>query len=94
MGSLGAYQGNRRQLISGLALTVGLGVIFVGLQADEYAHAYNDLGLTLNSGIYGATFFLLTGFHGFHVTMGTIMLAVILARSILVFTPKPFCFRL
>ena len=61
----------------------------MGLQADEYAHAYNDLGLTLNSGIYGATFFLLTGFHGFHVTMGTIMLAVILARSIKGhFTPK------
>ena len=82
-------KGNRLQLISGLALTVALGVIFVGLQADEYAHAYNDLGLTLNSGIYGATFFLLTGFHGFHVTMGTIMLAVILARSIKGhFTPK------
>ena len=66
-----------------------IGGDFVGLQADEYAHAYNDLGLTLNSGIYGATFFLLTGFHGFHVTMGTIMLAVILARSIKGhFTPK------
>ena len=85
----GLIKGNRPQLISGLALTVALGVIFVGLQADEYAHAYNDLGLTLNSGIYGATFFLLTGFHGFHVTMGTIMLAVILARSIKGhFTPK------
>ena len=78
----GLIKGDRRQLIAGLVLTVALGAIFVVLQADEYAHAYNDLGLTMNSGIYGATFFLLTGFHGFHVTMGTIMLAVILARCI------------
>lgn len=85
----GLIKGNRSQLISGLALTVGLGAIFVVLQAGEYGHAYHELGLTLNSGIYGATFFLLTGFHGFHVSMGTIMLAVILARSIKGhFTPK------
>ena len=52
-------------------------------------HAYGDLGLTLNSGIYGATFFMLTGFHGFHVSMGTIMLAVILFRAMKGhFTPK------
>jgi cytochrome c oxidase subunit 3 len=61
---------------------VALGAIFVYMQAGEYGHAYHELGLTLNSGIYGATFFMLTGFHGFHVTMGTIMLATILARSI------------
>ena len=65
-----------------LFATVFLGFLFVILQAGEYIHAYNDLGLTLNSGIYGSTFFLLTGFHGFHVTMGATMLTVILLRSI------------
>ena len=85
----GLQKGSRGQLILGLAATVALGATFVFLQSEEYGHAYHALGLTLNSGIYGATFFLLTGFHGFHVTMGTIMLAVILARSIKGhFTPK------
>ncbi|MGR8918610.1 MAG: cytochrome c oxidase subunit 3 [Gammaproteobacteria bacterium] len=78
----GLKKGSRQQLILGLAATVALGAIFVFMQAEEYAHAYGELGLTLNSGIYGATFFMLTGFHGFHVTMGTIMLAVILGRAI------------
>ncbi len=72
----------RGQLIIGLMCTVALGILFVSLQAKEYGHAYNELGLTLNAGIYGATFFMLTGFHGFHVTLGTIMLFVILMRSI------------
>jgi len=63
-------------------MTVALGAVFVYMQAEEYGHAYHALGLTLNSGIYGATFFMLTGFHGFHVTMGTVMLFVILMRSI------------
>jgi cytochrome c oxidase subunit 3 len=45
-------------------------------------HAYSELGLTLKAGVYGATFFMLTGFHGLHVTLGTIMLIVILGRSI------------
>ena len=63
-----------------LALTVGLGVAFLILQVVEYMHAFSELGLSLGSGIYGSTFFLLTGFHGFHVTMGTIMLAVMLLR--------------
>ena len=51
------------------------------MQAYEYHHAYTELGLTMGSGVYGATFFMLTGFHGFHVTLGTIMLIVILFRS-------------
>lgn len=71
---------NRTQLIFGLALTVLLGVAFLWLQAEEYLHAYNDLNLRLDTGIYGSTFYMLTGFHGFHVTIGTISLAVILAR--------------
>jgi cytochrome c oxidase subunit 3 len=61
--------------------TVALGVIFLGFQAYEYVHAYQDLNLTLNSGIYGSTFFMLTGFHGMHVTLGTIMLIVITIRA-------------
>ena len=72
---------NRGGLKLWLGLTVALGIIFLVLQAEEYIHAYNELGLTLDSGIYGSTFFLLTGFHGFHVTLGTIILAVQLYRS-------------
>ena len=74
--------GNRKGLISWLTVTVALGVLFLVLQALEYIEAYEHYGLTLNSGIYGSTFFLLTGFHGFHVTLGTFMLAVMLARAI------------
>jgi cytochrome c oxidase subunit 3 len=78
----GVQKNNRRQLIWGLVATVALGSLFLGLQAYEYGHAYHELNLTLNMGAYGATFFMLTGFHGFHVTIGTIMLTVILVRSI------------
>ncbi len=74
--------GNRKGLINWLSLTVALGVLFLILQAMEYIEAYDHYGLTLDSGIYGSTFFLLTGFHGFHVTLGTFMLAVMLARAI------------
>ncbi len=72
----------RNKLIGWLGLTVLLGVVFLFLQAEEYVHAYEELGLTLSSGIYGSTFFLLTGFHGFHVTLGTFILAVQLVRAI------------
>jgi cytochrome c oxidase subunit 3 len=72
----------RTHLSAWLAATVGLGALFVYLQAGEYHHAYTELSLKLSSGIYGSTFFMLTGFHGFHVTMGTVMLAVILFRSL------------
>jgi cytochrome c oxidase subunit 3 len=78
----GLLKNNRSQLVIGLFLTVALGLAFIALQAYEYAHAYKELGLTLKTGIYGATFFMLTGFHGFHVTMGTIMLIVILGRAL------------
>ena len=72
--------GNRALLNVFLFLTFALGFLFVSLQAMEYGHAYKELGLTLSTGIYGSTFFMLTGFHGFHVTMGAIMLSVILYR--------------
>ena len=77
----GLLKNNRGQLVVGLVLTVALGIAFITLQAYEYVHAYMELGLTLKAGIYGATFCMLTGFHGFHVTMGTIMLIVILMRA-------------
>lgn len=72
---------NRNKLIGWLAVTVILGIIFLILQVEEYIHAYKELGLTLDSGIYGSTFFLLTGFHGFHVTLGTFIIFVQLIRA-------------
>ena len=74
-------QNNRPQFIAGLALTVGLGFLFVILQGVEYAEAYHE-GLKLTSGVYGSTFYMLTGFHGLHVTLGAIMLGVMLGRAI------------
>ncbi len=74
--------GHRAQLLLFLGLTVLLGCTFLFFQAEEYIHAYKELNLTLGSGIYGSTFFMLTGFHGAHVTLGTIMLAVIWFRCL------------
>jgi cytochrome c oxidase subunit 3 len=74
-------EGNRRILNIFLAATFLLGFVFLGLQAEEYIHAYTELGLTLSTGIYGSTFFMLTGFHGLHVTLGAIMLLVIWCRT-------------
>jgi len=71
---------HRKPLKIWLALTVLLGAVFLFFQAEEYIHAYNELGLTLGSGIYGATFFMLTGFHGAHVTIGALILFVMLIR--------------
>jgi cytochrome c oxidase subunit 3 len=71
----------RDQLIKGLIATVGLGFLFVAFQAMEYHEAYTEMGLTLGTGIYGSTFFMLTGFHGFHVCVGAIILSVVLFRS-------------
>jgi cytochrome c oxidase subunit 3 len=73
-------KGQRAPLILWLLATVVLGFVFLGFQGYEYYHAYQDLGLTLGSGIYGSTFFMLTGFHGFHVTLGAVMLTVIMLR--------------
>ena len=76
-----ALKRDQRSRLSGwLLATILLGILFIGLQAHEYWHAYRDLLLTLHSGVYGSTFYLLTGFHGLHVTLGVIMLAVILGR--------------
>ena len=75
-------KGQRTKLNVFMFLTIALGVTFLVLQAEEYMHAYTELDLTLESGAYGATFYMLTGFHGFHVTIGTIMLIVIWLRGI------------
>ena len=74
--------GNRRVLAIFLALTFLLGFTFVGFQMGEYGEAYKELGLRLSTGIYGSTFFMLTGFHGLHVTVGAIMLLVIWLRVV------------
>jgi cytochrome c oxidase subunit 3 len=72
--------GHRAKTAFWLAATILLGATFMGFQVFEYMHAYSELNLKLSSGIYGSTFFMLTGFHGFHVTMGAIMLSVVLYR--------------
>jgi cytochrome c oxidase subunit 3 len=85
----GLKKNNRGQLILGLALTIVLGMTFLGFQAYEYGHAYSELNLKLSTGAYGSTFYMLTGFHGLHVTLGTIMLIVIFFRSVAGhFTPE------
>ncbi|MEH6635130.1 MAG: cytochrome c oxidase subunit 3 [Halioglobus sp.] len=78
---MGILDGNKKKFNLWLGITVALGIIFLFLQAAEYYEAYEQFGLTLNSGIYGSTFFMLTGFHGFHVLMGMTMLLIQLLRS-------------
>jgi cytochrome c oxidase subunit 3 len=74
-------KGNRGALVGWMFATIALGTVFLGFQAYEYQEAYSShYNLTLESGIYGSTFFMLTGFHGMHVTLGTIMLIVITLR--------------
>ncbi|WP_374602261.1 cytochrome c oxidase subunit 3 [Arenimonas sp.] len=78
-----ALKANKRgSLLFWLGATIALGAIFMVVQGYEYYHAYADLGLTLGSGIYGSTFFMLTGFHGMHVLLGTIMLTIIWLRCL------------
>jgi cytochrome c oxidase subunit 3 len=78
-----ALKENKRGILNlFLFFTIALGVIFLGVQAYEYGHAYSHLNLKLTTGVYGSTFFMLTGFHGFHVTIGVIMLTVIFFRCL------------
>ena len=85
-----ALKENRRGALKWwLLATIALGATFLFLQGYEYVHAYNELNLKMTSGAYGSTFFMLTGFHGFHVTLGTIMLIVIYFRVVAGhFTPE------
>lgn len=91
----GLEQSKRGQLKGMLFLTLVLGVIFLCLQGYEYVHAYRDLGLRLDSGFYGNTFYLLTGFHGLHVTLGALILFFVFLRVLKGhFTPeKHFAFQ-
>lgn len=78
-----ALKENRRLIVNWLlGTTVALGVLFITLQATEYVHGIRDLDLKFSSGIYGSLFYMLTGFHGLHVTIGAIMLLVIWYRSL------------
>ena len=76
----GLIKHRRLQALIGQGITVLLGITFLTMQAHEYTIAYMEKGLTLGSGVYGTTFFMLTGFHALHVTLGTIMLIVIFFR--------------
>lgn len=89
MAHISLEQNKRMALIVWLEITIVLAGFFLFFQVEEYLHAYQEMGLTLQSGIYGNTFFLLTGFHGLHVCLGTIFLIVLLARVAKDhFTPK------
>src|SRR5258708_12306041 len=70
-------EGKRGQLALFMFFTIALGFTFLGLQALEYAHAYSELNLKLSTGIYGSTFFMLTAFHRFHVTLAPALLTPI-----------------
>lgn len=76
----GLLKKNRAQLAVAQFATILLGLLFLCLQVMEYGEAYTEKALRLDAGAYGNTFFMLTGFHGLHVTLGTTMLIVILAR--------------
>ncbi len=78
----GLLKNRRSQMLMGLILTIVLGLIFLSCQAFEYGEAYRQYNLTLKSGVYGTTFFMLTGFHALHVTVGLMMLSVVLVRCI------------
>ena len=72
--------GQRSKTILFMWMTVLLGIVFLFVQGYEYYHAYHEMNLTLASGVYGSTFFMLTGFHGFHVFVGMLMLLFITLR--------------
>jgi cytochrome c oxidase subunit 3 len=73
-------ENHRSRTIAFMWLTVALGVTFLCVQGYEYHHAYTELNLKLTSGVYGSTFFMLTGFHGFHVFIGMLMLLFVTLR--------------
>jgi len=73
-------ENHREKTIRFMWITVLLGLTFLGVQGYEYAHAYHELNLKLSSGVYGSTFFMLTGFHGFHVFVGMLMLLFVTLR--------------
>lgn len=87
---MGVEKGRYLQVGLFMMLTIVLGLMFLTMQSHEYLHAYTEMGLRLDSGVYGNTFFLLTGFHGLHVTIGTSFLLVVFLRMMVnnTFTPE------
>lgn len=81
MAHVGLKDDNRQKFLLWLGITIALAVFFLFLQYQEYYEAYAHLGLTLETGIYGTTFFMLTGFHGFHVALGATMLLIMFLRA-------------
>ncbi|HEU4698736.1 MAG TPA: cytochrome c oxidase subunit 3 [Gemmatimonadales bacterium] len=77
----GAQRGNRRQLIIWLGMTLVCGAFFVGMQVYEFQHFVHE-GLTLKTNLFGASFYLLTGFHGTHVTIGVLWLATVFVTAL------------
>jgi heme/copper-type cytochrome/quinol oxidase subunit 3 len=77
----GAQRGNRKQLLGWLGATILCGVFFVGMQVYEFTHFIHE-GLTIKTNLFGSTFFLLTGFHGTHVTLGVIWLFTVFVTAL------------
>ena len=77
---LALRENHRGRTIAFMWMTVLLGMVFLGVQGYEYFHAYSELNLKMSSGVYGSTFYMLTGFHGFHVLVGMLMLLFITLR--------------
>ncbi|CAN5262873.1 cytochrome c oxidase subunit 3 [soil metagenome] len=73
-------ENHRGRTIAFMWMTVLLGITFLTVQGYEYFHAYSELNLKMSSGVYGSTFYMLTGFHGFHVLVGMLMLLFITLR--------------
>jgi len=73
-------ENHRGRAVAFMWLTVLLGIVFLTVQGYEYFHAYSELNLKMSSGVYGSTFYMLTGFHGFHVLVGMLMLLFITLR--------------
>jgi cytochrome c oxidase subunit 3 len=82
LANMALKKGHRGRMIALVLTTIVLGVLFLRMQFSEYYHAYTALNLTLATGAYGATFFILTGLHGLHVGIGTAFLIVMLERMI------------
>ena len=76
LGLAGVQQGNRKQALIWLGMTAGLGATFLAFQSYEFTEFYRH-GLTLSTNLFGSTFFILTGFHGAHVTVGVIWLSIL-----------------
>ena len=76
IGLAGVQRGERKVALGGIMGTALLGIIFLGFQAYEFTHFYHE-GLTLSTNLFGSSFFILTGFHGAHVTIGVIWLLIL-----------------